>query len=78
MKYPKIVLQGSLLCIGCRDGIIYIYDINTKKKTKIGLDYSQEVVDIKWNLGEDNIIVAYKNSTLRMFTLNEKQPKFIF
>jgi hypothetical protein len=44
---------------GCSDGTIYQFNTDNKEIIKSKDDYNFEIVDIRWNLGEDLFVVVY-------------------
>jgi hypothetical protein len=63
---------------GCKDGTVIFYSLKKRKQIKIPHKQKLAVEDMQWNPGEDYLLVAYKDGSMKLFEMDHEEERFVF
>jgi WD40 repeat protein len=67
-----------MLALGCLEGHIFFYDMDTKQKSEVNKSCGENVVDLAWNPGDNLLIALFENGRMCMFSVESLTLAIIF
>ncbi len=64
--------------MGCRNGTVIFYSTKRKKQILIPNKGKLPVEDMVWNPGEDYLLVAFKDGSMKLFEMDKEDERFSF
>lgn len=67
-----------MLALGCKEGNIFFYDMDTNKRQDVNKSCGEDVLDLAWNPGENLLLALFENGRMCLFSVDSMSLAMIF